>query len=320
MFGLLFVTLISLSKSISFDKWMAKNNQKFKGIELLRRRAIFNMNSMFVAKFNQQHNFQLSVDGPYAAMTNAEYNTLLKARTVKNVNAPVRKAIKGDIPTAIDWRAEGKLTPIRDHTQCGSCYSFGSLAAIESRLLIGGSQTYNADNLDLSEQQIVDCSNKNNGCNGGSILYVFAYTKRNGVIEEKDYPYTATNGTCQYDADKIIVKNAGQVIVEQRNEVALVEAIAEGPVAVAIDAGQASFQLYKSGVYDEPKCKKVILNHAVCAVGYGSQDGQDYYIVRNSWGTSWGMDGYILMSRNKNNQCGIANDAIYPTGVTEVKK
>jgi len=135
-------------------------------------------------------------------------------------------------------------------------------------------------------------------------------------MAEADYPYEAVQGECRYDASKVIVKNGGQGIVEQRNEQALVEAIAEGPVAVAIDAGQPSFQMYKGGVYDEPNCKKLVLNHAVCAVGYGADEsGVEYYIVRNSWGTSWGDKGYIYMVID-GNTCGVTTDPIYPTGVS----
>jgi len=244
-------------------------------------------------------------------------NTRLLGRFQLSPVGEVKKPLKA-IPDAVDWRAEKKVTSIKDQAQCGSCYSFSSVASIESNYLIAGNTKYTVDNLDLSEQQIVDCSTKNNGCNGGSLLYVMQYVKKDGLMMEKDYPYTATNGTCKYDASKTVITLDGQTTIQQRSEEDLTNALASNVVAVAIDASHASFQLYKSGIYDEPKCKQLILDHGVTAVGYGSENGVDYYIVKNSWGTSWGEQGYIRMSRNKNNQCGIASGALYPTGVHDI--
>ncbi|KAL7713315.1 Cysteine proteinase 3 [Entamoeba marina] len=312
MFALLAFAL--LSNAITFEQWSARHNMKYSAVEALRRRAIFNINAKIVADHNTDAKFQLSLDGPFAAMTNSEYNALL--RSFELAPETKQETIKGDVPDAVDWRAEGKITPIRDQGQCGSCYSFSSLAALEGRLLIAGSQ-FTVDNLDLSEQQIVDCSDKNNGCDGGSLVYVYLYTKSNGVMQESDYAYTEVAGECQYDESKVVAKNTGYKTVQSRSESALTEALVDGPVAVAIDASHISFQLYKSGVYDEPKCKSLVLNHGVTAVGYGTLDGTDYYIVKNSWGTAWGDEGYILMSRNNNNQCGIASGAVYPTGVQD---
>ncbi|EKE39043.1 hypothetical protein ENUP19_0180G0011 [Entamoeba nuttalli] len=306
MFNILL--LVVAASAIDFKSWAAKNNKHFTAVEALRRRAIFNMNAKFVAKFNKEHSFELTVEGPFAAMTNQEYNNLLKAQeTEVAADSVYDNTIIGD--SSKDWRAEGKVTPVRDQGGCGSCYSFSSLAVLESRLLIAGSK-YNQNNLDLSEQQIVDCSTANNGCNGGSLAATYLYVKNNGVTDEASYPYTATKGTCKAFTPK--VKTTGLTHVTPTEE-ALTSALGEGPVAVCIDAGKASFQLYKSGVYDEPKCSKTV-NHGVAAVGYGTQNGQDYYIVKNSWGSSWGDKGYILMSRNKNNQCAIASVAYFPTG------
>ena len=305
-----------LASAHDFQKWMKMHNKHFSPVETVRRRAIFNMNARFVSEFNKNHKFQLSLDGPFAAMTNKEYQKMLGKFELSDAVAPAKRAMKA-IPDAVDWREKGKVTPVRDQAQCGSCWAFSSLAAVETGLLIAGTSKYTADTLDLSEQQLVDCS-RNNGCNGGSLVVTMMYIKNKGVEEEKDYPYTATNGTCKYDKTKAVVTVTGHTNIKQKDEQDLTNALAETAVAVAIDASHPSFQLYKKGVYNEANCKQMVLNHGVTAVGYGAtEEGEEYYIVKNSWGTSWGQAGYIYMSRNKNNQCGIASGATYPTGVKE---
>ncbi|KAL7714644.1 Cysteine proteinase 3 [Entamoeba marina] len=315
MFALI-LSLAVLSNALDFHQWAAKHGKHFSATETLRRRAIFNNNARAVAFHNKQNKFQLSLEGPFAAMTNEEYQKTLhpyKQDTTLQV-----ASFKGAIPESIDWREKGKVPAVRDQGQCGSCYTFSSLAAYETRLLIAGSQ-FTANTIDLSEQQIVDCSTSvgNKGCDGGSLAATFFYLKNNGAMKESDYEYQAVQGTCAYDSSKVVAKSTGEKSIESGNEDDLTAAIAEGTVAVAIDASKISFQLYKSGVYNEPRCSSTSLDHGVAAVGYGNLDGDDYYIVRNSWGSSWGDEGYILMSRNKNNQCGIATGAVVPTGLQD---
>jgi len=137
----------------------------------------------------------------------------------------------------------------------------------------------------------------------------------NGIDTEVSYPYQAKNGKCRFNATNVGATDTGFTDIKSGDETALTTAIANiGPISVAIDASHNSFQLYKKGVYYEKQCSATQLDHGVLAVGYGTQDdGTDYYIVKNSWGQSWGDQGYLLMSRNKNNNCGIATSASYPT-------
>lgn len=297
--------------ALDFQEWAAKQNKQFSSAEIIRRRAIFNMNKKFVERFNKDHSFELSVEGPFAAMTRSEYYKLLTALDVNHEGDEFVYDKEQVTASSVDWRAKGKVTPVRDQAQCGSCYSFGSIAAVESRYLIakGSSDT----SIDLSEQQIVDCS-ANNGCNGGSLSTTYNYLKLVGCAAESAYPYTAKQGSCKSFTP--IVRISGATRVKSGSEPALESAIEQGPVAVCIDASHASFQLYKGGVYDEPKCTQQI-SHAVVAVGYGTESGKDFYLVKNSWGTSWGEAGYIKMSRNKNNQCAIASVAYYPNGCAD---
>jgi len=138
-------------------------------------------------------------------------------------------------------------------------------------------------------------------------------SKKNGIERESDYPYTARDGSCHYDASKVVTKISGHTDIPVGDEGKLKEAVATvGPVSVAIDASHISFQFYRSGVYNERSCSSTELDHGVLAVGYGNLNNVAYWLVKNSWGGSWGQKGYIFMSREKNNQCGIATAASYP--------
>ncbi|KAL7719995.1 Cysteine proteinase 3 [Entamoeba marina] len=314
----LLTALFLLSHAANFESWSAHHGKRYTPAEHLRRRSVFNHNARLISKLSQTVDYELSLDGPFSAMTLSEYQSLLNAQGISRSSIPVTSRNIKSIPSSIDWRESGIVTPIRDQESCGSCYVFGAFASLESRLLLQGSERYTVDDLDLSEQQVVDCSLLSSGCNGGTMNAVFEYVIKKGVMDEISYPYVAVQSHCSYN------KNAQRVTMDhfettELSETALVEAIAEGPVSVCIDSSQSSFQFYKSGVYDEPKCSNKKLNHCVGAVGYGTtSDGDDYYIVKNSWGSSWGDEGYILMSRNKNNQCGIATSALIPFGISEI--
>ena len=170
----------------------------------------------------------------------------------------------------------------------------------------------------LSEQNLMDCVHPmSDGCQGGQMTEAFQYVIDNGIMSEADYPYKEHDSgfdVCNFVEAESVATMSDYTEVGFFSESALQEAVGTvGPVSVGIDASKYSFQLYDSGVYDEETCSPLQLDHGVLAVGYGVHDGKDYWLVKNSWGTSWGMEGYIMMSRNKENQCGIATDASYPT-------
>ncbi|KAL3064852.1 hypothetical protein OYC64_000973 [Pagothenia borchgrevinki] len=193
---------------------------------------------------------------------------------------------------------------------CGSCWGCSATGALEGQVFRATGKLVH-----LSPQNLVDCSEKygNHGCNGGFMSQAFQYIIDNkGINSEASYPYKGQDQQCQYNPSYRAANCSSYSFLPEGNEASLKEALANiGPISVAIDAERPTFAFYRSGVYDDPSCTKKI-NHAVLAVGYGSQNGQDYWLVKNSWGTSYGEQGYIRMARNKQDQCGIALYGCYP--------
>ncbi|CDP18637.1 unnamed protein product [Coffea canephora] len=218
------------------------------------------------------------------------------------------------VPASMDWRKKGAVTGIKDQGQCGCCWAFSAVAAME-----GIHQLKTGKLISLSEQELVDCdtAGEDEGCNGGLMDDAFTFIiNNNGLTTEANYPYQAVDGTCNSNKEaNHAAKITGYEDVPANNEAALLKAVANQPVSVAIDASGNGFQFYSSGVF-AGDCGTE-LDHGVTAVGYGtSSDGTKYWLVKNSWGTGWGEKGYILMQRDieaKEGLCGIAMQASYPT-------
>merc|ERR1719322_984268 len=203
-----------------------------------------------------------------------------------------------EYPLSVDWRTKGAVTPVKNQGQCGSCWAFSTTGSLEGQHFRKTGKL-----VSLSEQNLVDCSTKygNHGCSGGLMDLAFKYIRDNhGLDTEQSYPYEGQEDRCQFKRSDVGADDKGYVDVPTGDEEALAKALASvGPVSVAIDASHRSFQFYSHGIYDEPDCSPQALDHGVLAVGY--------FLVKNSWGETWGDGGYVKMTRNGQNQCGIAS-------------
>jgi cathepsin L len=293
-------------------------NKEYRTIEeATERRLTWESNHKYISRHNLEHalgrhTFTVKMN-KYGDMTNQEFGRLMngyKSGVAKSENKFVMPS-NVQIPDSVDWRTQGYVTPIKDQGQCGSCWAFSAVASLE-----GQHFKKSGTLVSLSEQNLVDCSSKfgNQGCNGGLMDQAFEYIKANkGIDTESSYPYKARDQKCQFKAANVGATDSGYTDITSGDEDALASAIATvGPISVGIDASQSSFQFYSTGVYSDDGCSSTELDHGVTAVGYGKDSGKDYYIVKNSWGTSWGQDGYIWMARNSNNMCGIATSASFP--------
>ncbi|KAK8897704.1 hypothetical protein M9Y10_015669 [Tritrichomonas musculus] len=293
----------------SFLSWMRSTNQYFTGDEYQTRFGIFMANSRLVKEHNSaKKTFTVSLN-KFAAYTPSEYQALLgfKMNIKKREAAKTQRRSNAD---AVDWRDKGVVNGIKDQASCGSCWAFSAIQAAESANAIstGKLESY-------SEQNLVDCVTDCSGCDGGFMTDAYDYVIKNqdGHFNlENEYKYQAIDGTCKFAQYKEVGSISKYVNIVQGDEDDLAAKVETyGPVAVAIDASNWSFQLYSGGIYDEPSCSPDNLDHGVGCVGFGTEGGSKYWIVRNSWGTSWGEKGYMKMLW-KNNQCGIASVATIP--------
>jgi C1A family cysteine protease len=304
-----------------FTQWMVKFEKSYAPEEFFYRYETFKANLDFVDNHNNQGNstFQLGLN-QFSDLTTGEFKNIYlgykpelrrgaRPITLADLKKP---GAPNTYPTgSLDWSQKGAVTGVKNQGNCGSCWAFSTTGSVEGIVEIKHGHLTS-----LSEQQLVDCAGSygNLGCNGGLMDYAFQYVMANGLCTESAYPYTSGNtgskGTCESSkcsasADS---KITGYADVPQ-SENSLGADTDSQPISVAIEADQPAFQAYKGGVFSAPCGTN--LDHGVLVVGYGTDSGQDYWKVKNSWGTTWGEQGYIRMIRNED-ECGIKLQASYP--------
>ena len=215
------------------------------------------------------------------------------------------------IPNHFDWRKKNAVSSVKNQGDCGGCWAFSATGAIEGLVSIKTDVLYN-----LSQQELIDCSSSygNQGCEGGSMDLAFQYVVDNGLCLNLSYPYEGEDEKCEKKDCKSVVKINNYTDIVNNDEKVLKRAVYQQPVSVAIQANKRSFQLYHSGIYSDLDCGTQ-LDHGVLLVGYGYDlfHDMDYWIIKNSWGKTWGEEGYIRIQRNVDDPRGLCGVAMQPS-------
>jgi len=319
LIGLVVLCLVSFVAAFTeeqyqnaFVQFIGQYNKKYSHDNFFGRYKVFKANLDFIEEHNSGNSSFTVAMNEFGDLSSVEFAAThtgrqptrrLGTETVPAVDQPSAN------PAAVDWRTSKKVTPVKNQGSCGSCWSFATTGSIEGAWSIKGNTL-----VSLSEQQLVDCSTAqgNGGCNGGLSTLAYKYVMANkGITGESDYPYTAKNGKCQ-TGKPVRATISNYKTVTANSDADLENAVAIVTVSVAIEADKSSFQFYSGGVYNDAGCG-TSLDHEVLTVGYSTSGTTKYWIVKNSWGTSWGAAGYINIARvSGKGICGINMEACYP--------
>jgi len=288
-----------------YRHWKRTHSKMYGLVEDVQRYTTFKQNYYLIEKHNKLNSsYKLGLN-QFADLTNKEYAALYtgaKAPIGGAENCPPPSHTNAIVPDTLDWRTQGRVGPVKNQQQCGSCWAFSTTVSLE------GLSAKNGKLGSFSEQQLVDCSGSygNYGCGGGWVQAAYHYVLDHGIAAESDYTYTATDGQCKDSTVTPAFKMTDCANVDVNSVDALKQALQTGPVSVYIEADTSAFQLYTSGVIDDSaNCyPEGMIDHAVLAVGYDSEA----WIVKNSWDTTWGDSGYVrigLTSSDARGICGI---------------
>lgn len=307
------LSLISAEET-EFNEFILTYGRQYSSeAEHLKRFKIFQENLAYIRVFNSMGNTVVLGVNDFSDLSPAEFKSMYLSPKPLPLNEEDEEGedFAGiSVPAQVDWRTQNAVTPVKNQGQCGSCWAFSATGSMESAWFLAGHTL-----VSLSEQQLVDCSRAygNQGCNGGFYRQAYSYVIANkGITSEANYPYTAKDGACNKSkAVQYSASISSQVKVSANNPTALQAAVATKPTSVSVEADQSVWQNYKSGTITN-NCG-TNLDHDVMAVGYDTTGSTPFWIVKNSWGTSWGMSGYLQIAITSGaGVCGINMTPGYP--------
>uniref|UniRef100_A0A3Q2DV16 Cathepsin S-like n=1 Tax=Cyprinodon variegatus TaxID=28743 RepID=A0A3Q2DV16_CYPVA len=312
------VAAISSNLDPHWEMWKTTHNKLYAHqVEELGRRRLWEQNLEMINVHNLEtslglHTYELAMnhmgDLTLEEVTSSLAGTIVPSE-LERVPYEFLK-INRSLPESLDWREEGLVTPVKAQGSCGSCWAFSAAGALEGQL-----KKNKGILMSLSTQNLVDCSSKygNYGCRGGFMSNAFQYVINNqGIDSDAAYPYIGKVSQCKYNPTYRAANCSAYGFLPKGDEFALKVGLAHiGPISVAIDASSPKFHFYRHGIYKDHSCSHNV-NHGMLAVGYGTENGEDYWLIKNSWGEHFGDEGYIKMARNRNNQCGVALYACFP--------
>ena len=288
-----------------WETWKTHHKKGYSALEERVRFGIFVENYQKINKLNAENSDVKFGLNKFADLTSYEFGLHYASGALSEKNQEVLKkktvtSSLGNLPANVDWRNKGAVTPVGDQLQCGSCWAFSTLGLLEASYFINNGQL-----IAFSEQQAMDCDTQNYGCNGGSPDLAVDYATKAGLESNVDYPYTGVDAKCLYDKSKTYNMSLTSQYVKTNSTDQMKAALVNSPVAIVVDGLNDNFRFYKSGVLRN--CPATSLDHSALAVGYNKFGLYEAFIVKNSWGTDWGMDGYALVgtSDKENNGAGV---------------
>jgi C1A family cysteine protease len=310
---ILLLSVLALSQGLlelEFGKWMSTHNKVYSTYEEYKNRlAVFSDNYAKIEKLNLESTSAVFSINKFADLSSAEFKALYLGYEPSStpVNRETLRLPRIAAPDTFDWISKGKVTPVKDQKQCGSCWAFSATENIESVWMIAKGLT--PDNFEpLAPQQIVDCDTNDGGCNGGDTVTAYQYViSAGGQDTEKSYPYKAVNQDCKFKSSDIeSTISSFKYATKDKNEDEMKTATATvSPLSICVDA--EPWQFYTGGILKASQCS-TSLDHCVQITGYDTSAATPYWEVRNSWGTDWGEKGFIRLEYGKNT-CGLAIEA-----------
>jgi len=289
-----------------FANFMRDYGKNYSATNLASRFMVFRTNLEKINQHNSANKSWTMAMNEFGDLTAAEFSSRYCGYRPKLSNRTrTETESKAPIPPSVDWRLQNAVTPVKNQGPCGSCWSFATTGTIEAAWKLSQGTL-----LSLSEMQLVDCSGE--GCQGGAYDDAYAYVIRNGITSESAYPYTPQDGNCMSPLPQYVATISRFVDVYRNNDASLQAAVALTPVAIAVEADSETFQFYSSGVFNDALCGTT-LDHAMMIVGYNTNANGKYWIVKNSWGQTWGQRGYMYLARTPGaGICGVNMAPSYP--------